>query len=67
MTTLAGEFDQSTYTYFTSVSCAEKVPTLELELKKGGQNIVLSTIIVHGSCEADAIKQEDLRTKFLEL
>ncbi len=30
----AGSFDQSTYTYFTIVPRAVKVPALELELKK---------------------------------
>ncbi len=54
----SAEFNQSMYTYVTIVPHA----LLELELKKDPQNVVLGTTIVHGSCSADAIKREVLRT-----
>ncbi len=50
-----------------SFSCASKVPTLEFELKKVPQNVILRTIIVHGSCGVDAIKRKVLRTMLQEL
>ncbi len=42
--------------------CAAKVATLKLEPERVPQNVVLRTAIVHGSCGADAIKLQVLRT-----
>ncbi len=58
---LAPEFNQY------SSSCAVKVPTLWLELKKCLQNVVLRTVIFHGLCGVNAIKLDVLGTKFQEL
>ncbi len=66
----AGTWVWPTNTYVIHSSSAAKVPPLMLELKKFlsvVEDIVLRAMKVHGSGGVDEIKQDVLRTQFLEL